>query len=357
MVNLFWLGPATMGQQDGTPLVITLSQGGFAAFKIQISPLNTTASKPKPPASLPPPFVPRVIFGNGDVLHRLLVDEKGRIVFVYDLVITKFESPKRFRVSARALDPAFEHSLRAESPAAFQNEQGVGLPTLARATEQQTLADGETVALDLLINEALGVKVVDYVTVASERSLLSPGRHSRPPRDFGLNNVELAVNNYQLVVDEQAVVTSGLRNCTGALVWFYLPGRGRFIFSLVPYEGYDFRKVGVIADNKISFRWKGVSYEWVSRAPIVGSGGLWNLWVLHDQDYMDIFAPLVKKSEEKVTDTIRLFPRRIGVPIPLPKNAESSALESHRSQKKQPAERIRVVIGGAKSIDALLPKK
>jgi hypothetical protein len=341
-------------QQSENPLVVSLPQGGFAAFRIEVSSLDLPFSLRKQSAILPPPFVPRVVLGDRNVLHRLLVDEQGRFVFVYDLVITEFESPKRFGVSARAVDPVFEQSLRAQN--AFQNAQASGLPTLARATEQQAVADGETVALDLLINEPLGVKVVDYVTVASAKSLLSPSRPSRPPRDFGVYNVELAIKNYQLYVDEELVVTSGLRNCMGTMVWFYLPGRGRFIFSLVPYGGYDFRKVGVIEDNKISFTWKGVGYKWVSREPIVGSGGLWNLWVLHDQDYVDIFAPLVANTEKKVTETGHVFPGTVGVPIPLPKHAEST-LQSHRPAKKQSAERVRVVIGGAKSIEDVLPKK
>ncbi|MGH9904831.1 MAG: hypothetical protein ACRD8U_04500 [Pyrinomonadaceae bacterium] len=223
------------------------------------------------------------------------------------------------------------------------------------------MADGETVALDLLINEPLGVKVVDYVTVASEESLLTPSRPFRPARDFGVYNVELAIKNHQLYVNGQPVVASGRRNCLGALVWFYLPGRGRFIFSLVPYEGYDFRKVGVIEDNKISFAWKGDSYDWISKDPIVGSGGRWNLWVLHDADYVDIFAPAVVKTEERKTPkagrpTARLFPRPIGIVIPLPNPKESEALESHPTARKQPVERVRVVIGGAKSIDVLLRK-
>ncbi|MCM3869098.1 MAG: hypothetical protein ND895_00195 [Pyrinomonadaceae bacterium] len=346
-----------VSQQNGNELVVSLPQGGFAAFKIEVSPLNLPSSSRKQSGILPP-FVSRVVTGEGNALHRMLVDEQGRFVFVYDLVITEFESPKRFAVSARALDLSYEQTLRADNPSAFQIATNSSLPTLARATEQQTVADGETVALDLLINEPLGVKVVDYVTVASERSLLSPGRPSRPARDFGVYNVELAIRNYQLYVDKQPLVTSGLRNCNGAMVWFHLPGRGRFIFSLVPYDGYDFQKVGVIEDRKISFTWKGVSYEWVSREPIVGSGGLWNLWVLHDEDFVDIFAPAEASTLRKTNERGTLIRKPVGVlAIPIPKNSERTTLESHRSLRNQSTERIRVVIGGAKSIDALLPRK
>lgn len=354
----FLLPTSTNGQQEGNPLVVSLPKGGFAAFKIEVSSLHLPFALRKESDILPPPFTPRVITGEDNVLHRLLVDEQGRFVFVYDLVITNLESPKRFGISARGLDPAFEKALREQNPAAFSNGASLNLPTLARATEQQTVADGETVALDLLINESLGVKVVDYVTVASERLLLSPPHPSRSPRDFGVYNVELTIKNYQLYVDTRPVVTSrGLRNCTGALVWFSLPGRGRFIFSLVPYQGYDFRKVGVIEDNKISFTWKGVNYDWISRDAIVGSGGFWNLWVMHDQEYIDIFDQPLTNTERTVTETgPRIFPKPIGVSIPLPKNTEPAPLTSHRSKKQSP-ERLRVVIGGAKNIETLLPKK
>jgi hypothetical protein len=346
------------GQHDGNPVVVSLPQGGFAGFKIEVSPVNSPTFLRKRSGILPP-FLSRVVMGEGNTLHRLLVDEQGRFVFVYDLVIVELDSPKRFEVSARAPDPGFQQSLRAHNASALQNVADAGLPTLATATERQTVAEGETVALDLLINEPLGVKVVDYITVASERSLLSPSRPARPARDFGVYNVELAIKNYQLYVDEKPVYTSGLRNCTGAMVWFYLPGHGRFIFSLVPYDGYPFRKVGTIEDNKITFTWKGVRYQWVSREPIVGSGGLWNLWVLRDEQYVDIFDRPTVHMEQKVAkrgERIRSVPALLGM-IARPRNREDTKLDSHRTVRNPSPPRVRVVIGSAKTIETLLPRK
>jgi hypothetical protein len=338
-------------QREAGPLVLSLPSGGFVAFNIELSPLDLRVS----PGISRPPFVSRVLPEAGNVLHRLVLDEQGRFVFAYDLVITHSDERHRFSVLARALDPSYEQLLRSQNAAAFG--ANVKLPTLVQATERQTVANGGTLALDLLINESLAVKVVDLVTVASERSLLFPAQPLRTPRDFGLSNVELAIRNYQLYVDRQLVVpNSGLRNCTGSLVWFSLPGQGRFIFSLVPYEGHDFRKVGLIEDNKIAFTWKGVNYEWISREPIVGSGGLWNLWVLHDQNYVDIFDQPVAKTESKQRETARLFRKPVGVPIPLPKKGEPATLASHQS-KKQTVERIRIVIGGTKNLDTLMLKK
>ncbi|HET6889505.1 MAG TPA: hypothetical protein VFH31_00260, partial [Pyrinomonadaceae bacterium] len=212
LLNVLSLPKSTVSQQDSASFVITLPQGGFASFKLEVSPLDSRFSTQKQSGLLPPPFASRVVKGDGNVLHRLVTDEQGRFVFVYDLVITELGPAKRFAVSARAVDARFEQSLRTDKPAAFQNATELKLATLVRPTEQQTIADGGTVALDLLINEPLGVKVVDYVTVASRESLLPSVRPTGPARDFALNNVELSIKSYQLYVDNKFVPTTGRRN-------------------------------------------------------------------------------------------------------------------------------------------------
>ena len=53
------------------------------------------------------------------------------------------------------------------------------------------------------------------------------------------------------------------------LPWFSVPGRGLFIISIQPHEGYDFQKIGVIEDNRISFTHGGDKYEWVSSLPMI----------------------------------------------------------------------------------------
>jgi hypothetical protein len=55
-------------------------------------------------------------------------------------------------------------------------------------------------------------------------------------------------------------------------LWFYVPERGRFIFSLVPREGYSFEKIGILEGNKIEFVINGERYEWVSGVEILASG-------------------------------------------------------------------------------------
>jgi hypothetical protein len=355
IVVIALLASPIAAQQRNPRVIVSLEQGGFAAFKIEVTPLEVHNASVQPLQDFSVPVTARVVRGAGNVLHRMLVDEHGKLIFAYDLVIQELESPSRFRVAARPPAPGLERRLRLQNPDAFEGivDTTGTPPTLTAATSQQTVDDGETFALDLLVNESLGVKVVDYVTVASQRWLLSPRRPAQPARDFGLSNVELAVRNYELFIDDVPVVSrSSKRTCIGALIWFAVPDQGRFIFSLVPYEGYDFRKVGVIEDNKIVFSWKGVRYEWTSREHIVGSGGAWNVWVLHEPDYVDLFTPALEK--EPKTRTAHLFPEPVGITLPPPKR-KTNPTGLGKVDKIKP-EVSWITIGGAKRIEDLLAK-
>jgi hypothetical protein len=97
------------------------------------------------------------------------------------------------------------------------------------------------------------------------------------------------MTNSWLLVNDQKVIGieegDGL-GVAGSLIWFYLPGYGRFILSLTAREGYDFQKAGVVEGRKLSFNMDGNRFEWVSSSPIVPSVGVaLNLWVLHDSQY------------------------------------------------------------------------
>jgi hypothetical protein len=354
---------ATTRAQDlgsaGQPAIVSLPRGGHVAFRAKTTPLDVSAGTTPGEADLSLPLAAQVQLDEGNVVHRLLADAQGNIIFGYDLVVDALTTAHTFRVTARPLDRLFEARLRARREGLVGNSQKpFTVKTLNRATGEHTVEDGETFALDLLVNDQLGLKVVDYVKVATDKSRLQLAPSAPvPARDFAVTNVELAVNNYQLRIDGANVRTAGVRrSCTGSLLWFALPEQGRFIFSLAPHNGYGFEKVGVIEDNKIVFSWKGVRYEWISEAPIVGSGGVWNLWVLHDPAYVDGFqAPGNRRSEESklervLTDPIGTLAEKIGDP------RRGSDLQTREPRSAQAVERVRVRIGGASSIESLLPK-
>jgi hypothetical protein len=345
--------------QEGTaqqPMIVSLPQGGYVGFRVKTTPLNAGIALGESDLSLP--LSTQATTDEGNIVHRLLVDGKGNPVFGYDLMVDVIIATHTFKVTARPLDKLFEARLRARREGVTKSSQPpFTVTTLTRSTAEHTVEDGETFALDLLVNDQLGLKVVDYVKVATEKSRLQLAPNAQPPaRDFAVTNVELAVNNYQLTVDGTALRTASVRrSCTGALLWFALPERGRFIFSLAPHNGYGFEKVGVIDDNKIVFSWEGVRYEWISETPIVGSGGVWNLWVLHDPVYVDGFTPPGSKKNE-ASKLERVMSDPLGAITEKIDDPRRSGLQTREIRSAQARERVLVRIGGADSIESLLPK-
>src|SRR6185369_8949564 len=140
----------------------------------------------------------------------------------------------------------------------------------------------------------------------------------------------------------------------GALLWLYIPERGRFIFSLVPREGYEFEKVAVLDENRIVFTLNNEQYEWLSAASILPNGGTWNLWVLHDTNYTPLFGsdkPLPRTAPKgpNVLDKIQGALMNQGATLTL-------GVPSRDNKSPVVVAPKRVMVGGADSMENLLPK-
>jgi hypothetical protein len=191
--------------------------------------------------------------------------------------------------------------------------------------------------------------------------------------------VELKISNYKLAINGEVIAGSKpTGGYGGPVIWFYVPGRGRFIFSLTPHAGYDFRKIGTIEHNRISFSIGSDRYEWTSSNPIVGSGGNWNLWILQDTGYISEFAepsdPVTNdiKPQSASRDTSAAAQKPLptsGLVKPEAFNQSSGAktginneIDARPSQadeplKKSPPRRIRPIFGAADRVENLLPRK
>lgn len=346
--------------------VMPLHGEGFIAFKIEAAPTG----EPKVSAQLneiQAALTPQVLLADNYVVHRVLVDAGGSFVFGYDLIVEPVAASKQFKISVKPLSAEFEEQLRARQPAGAGTKHGAPqtVSTLPRAADAQLIDDGDAFALDLLVNAQTGVKIVDVVKVSFDRAKLwtaPPLRRGVPLRDFALGNVELAVSDYKLMINGKLAGGGGkpARGCEGALLWVYVPGRGRFIVSLIPREGYDFQKVGRIEDNKISFTLGGDVYEWTSSAPVVGTGGNWNLWVLHDAAYVSDFA-----SQEQIVEGVEgssqgedtTSSRWLNETLESARRRRADYEARETKAKRAAAARARVLVGGASGIENLLPKR
>jgi hypothetical protein len=232
-----------------------------------------------------------------------------------------------------------------------------GYTATAFPAAPQMLRDGDTFALDVFSNSRTGTKIVDVIQVSLTDPSLRRAASDVPPRDFRLDDVQLRVSDYKLKVNGETVYRS-TGGVAGAVVWFALADRGRFVFSLVERPGFEFRKVGSVRHNTVSFEWGGERYEWESALPVVGTGGNWNVWVLHDPDYrVDLFgqppaAPGAaddKTFAQQTDEAVRRMKRART-------QADYGAADPAQPKPAKPR-RARVVIGSADGVENLFPRQ
>jgi len=351
---LSWVAAA----QAKRELIVPLTEGGFVAFKSETS--WTDAKKVSTELQRLPAILGSQALADGNrLIHRVLQDTGGRFVFGYDLWVEPNTAAKSFKIVVRPLDPQFEVKVRVSNAREGEPPQAEIISTFPRPTEPQTLDDGDAFSLDLLVNQSTGVKIVDVVKVAFDRTRLWDNNPRTLPRDFAVDAIELAVKDYRLLIDGKVVSVSKSKNgAAGALLWLYVPGSGRFILSLVPREGYEFQKVGIIADNRIEFTVNDNHYEWLSSSPILQGGGTWNLWVLHDPHYTPLFGsepePVKKKDVfEKLDAAVAANQEN----LKKARTTQQSTLTNRRETPgAQTTERPRVIVGGADRIENLWPK-
>jgi hypothetical protein len=69
---------------------------------------------------------------------------------------------------------------------------------------------------------------------------------------------------------------------SGAVIWLYIKGRGRFVVSLVPYEKLGFRKNGVVSGYVLLFHDGPVEIRVECSGKVAPGPGAYNLYVLHE---------------------------------------------------------------------------
>ncbi|HEY2975689.1 MAG TPA: hypothetical protein VGJ48_24455 [Pyrinomonadaceae bacterium] len=346
--------PGTAQEDTERRAVVSLAAGGFVAFKSETAwagATNTSAAVQE----LPGEFKSWAFIDEDDVIHRVLVDEAGKYIFGYDLLIQAIAASKTFNIAVKPLDFQIENKLLRISA----DGQPTRIATLLQSSEPQILDEGDSFRLDLLVNQKTGVKIVDFVRVSFERSNLDDDNPRTVPRDFTVDAVALTVKDYRLLIDGNLFAAGKPgTNFAGALIWYYVEGHGRFIFSLVPRAGYEFQKVGIIEENRIEFTVKGSHYEWLSDSPILPGGGTWNVWVLHDPKYVPFGSQEIVKREknrlDKLDDSIKAAlkkgPKK-GDPAPATFHNKTAEVERVEAPK-----RFKVMVGAADHIENLWPR-
>lgn len=333
-------------------LVLPVSSGGYVAFR------SETSGNAPPAASrtLSALLFSQAFAGEDRIIHRVLTDSERRVVFAYDLSVSSDPVTKKFRLVVLPADEAFRRSFLRDSAPARAHES---FATFPKSTPPQMLDDGDAVSLELLVNREAGLKIIDVVKVTFDRSILRENYLDSAPKDFTLDAVSLAIKSYELSIDGVLVGKSKSKlGCAGSLLWFYVPDRGRFIVSLSPRDGYSFQKIGIVDGNRIEFVLDGELYEWTSGETIFPNGGAWNLWVLYDPNYTPLFmpqrnAPPPGPSQKEPSVFAKLEDRLL--------TRQGISLLRNVGPGEEPGKPgfdapQRVMIGGADSMENLLPK-
>jgi hypothetical protein len=326
-------------------LVLPLANGGFVAFRSEMP-------GGKPTSSLAALLYAQAFAGENRIIHRVLTDAEQNVVFGYDLWVSADPITKKFSVAVLPADEAFRRSFLKDFTPPRANS---AFATFPKSTTPQTLDDGDAVSLELLVNHESGAKIVDVVSVTFDRTTLRENHLESAPKDFTLEALALGVKNYSLLVNGIEVSKSKSSiGFSGALLWLYIPERGRLIFSLVPREGYAFEKLAVLDENKITFTIDGERYEWISGASILPNGGAWNLWVLRDPNYTPLFGA-EESQPRSAPKSPNIFERLEGV-----LNKQGATLTITVPGGGRPKTTVvgaqRVMVGSADSMENLLPK-
>ncbi len=337
-------GAASTTQEDKSRLIVPMQSGAFVVIRTESAPPsageaagNLIESEDRP-----------------NLLHRVFVDSNNELFFGYELLVERAAEARYFWVTVRPLGEDYLRGLR-ERPAFRGRRPHPAYNATAFPAAPQFLRDGDTFALDVLHNPRTGTKIVDVIQISLTDPSLRRAATDAPSRDFRPDDVQLRVSDYKLKVNGETVYRSA-GGIAGALVWFSLGDRGRFIFSLVERPGFEFRKVGSVRHNTVAFEWGGETYEWESAQPVVGTGGNWNLWVLHDPDYrVDLFGQAAAPPGAADDKT---FAQQTDEAVRRMKRARAQAdYGSAAPAATTPAKprRARVVIGSADGVEHLFP--
>jgi hypothetical protein len=230
---------------------------------------------------------------RGDAIRRMMFDPRSRTYFGYDVVVEVGDAPGSYRVTFQPFRAPFEATAWSlPGPSA----EWTALPS-PRFPPTETVRAGEVLALELLANTDTGQRIVDYVTIQEpSRSFQGfdamPDRQfafaTGPARDFRAEDVELRIQAARVRVNglPEASADPLLPEISGPLVWFYFPGRGRFVLSLVPRPELGFERRGEVRGTLLEFTVGGDLYALSSGVRIAPGQAVFNLYVRHDPGWL-----------------------------------------------------------------------
>jgi hypothetical protein len=228
---------------------------------------------------------------SGNTFHRILTDINNKIYFGYDLVVEPSSEKGKYNISFKPLTKTPQDFYKnyknndVVKSMKLPNYEGFTARSLPEYPSGIILSDGDTMTLDILENPQTKSKISDVIVVTNDnRKYGDYFSDSKPPRDFKIEDVQFGLKEIGIYINDE-LYKSTRGGMSGAVIWIYIPGKGRFIMSPFEQPGYNFQKTGIIDNKQIIFDYDGDKYKFTSKDFILNYGGKWNLWVMLDTDY------------------------------------------------------------------------
>jgi len=255
---------------------------------------QTVLDPPTPPLS--GGFGTAVATTAPNEVHRVLLDHEARVYFGYTVRIEPRDG-NTFQLTFRPLSLTTE--IRARLGADASSWTPLPAPAFPAA---QVIRGGQVLELHLLSNDAWGQRVTEYVTVQEpprvggfaglDRAPREFAFAAGAPRDFTVEDVYLRLHEPRVFLNGTFQESSArtLGDEAGAVVWIYIPGRGRFLLSVVPNARLGFQRVGEIRGSSLRFTIGGETYSIASGSRIAPGTSAYHLYVLQQREWRPSYA-------------------------------------------------------------------
>lgn len=230
-------------------------------------------------------------------IYRVMIDRARRVYFGYEVHVEPL--PQRmYRVTFQQLDltPETFKEIHIDDPSSWKKlELGVpiGRPLSSLRDAPDTVGALDVIAVDLMMNQQTGQKIVDYVVMQGPNQGWSFGQlpvqrefayAPGTPRDFAVEDASLRLAEIRVSINGKIdeTTTTSYGEVYGPAVWFTLRNRGRFILSLVPHPELGFRKAGEVRGTSLTFVLGTDTFTLNSAKTIAPGDAPFNLYVLQE---------------------------------------------------------------------------
>ncbi len=282
---------------------VAVTQGGLAGAQ-GVRPVVRIDAPSQPPwARQFSELFRSTIVNHSYVGHRSLYDTAHKVYLGYDLLLEPQQQPDAFRISF------YDTSLTALDLAGLPPDSWTRL-AVTKLPPPGIVHVGDVISIELWQAPDTGQKIIDDLRIdamlpyaisgtgappgvmqqASQRnqSLRQPPPPPAMPgaaRAFTVGDAELHLYTARLSVNGAPYSANALGLVTGTLVWFYLPGRGRFIFSVAARPELGFTQAGELRGGRATFKLGNDSFVLDSSVEIASASTPLLLYLLHDPDW------------------------------------------------------------------------